>query len=74
MLGFTRAEVSRLLLAEIAAEIALAIPAGLLLGYWLVRALVAWHETEMFKIPPIIEPRTYGWLPVSCCSPPESAR
>ena len=59
VLGFNRAEVSRLLLAEIASEIVIAIPVGLALGYWLVRGLVAWHETEMFKIPPIIEPRTY---------------
>jgi putative ABC transport system permease protein len=59
VLGFSRAEVSRLLLAEIATEILAAIPAGLALGYWLVRALVAWHETEMFKIPPVIEPRTF---------------
>jgi len=59
VLGFRRAEVSRLLLAEIATEILAAIPVGLALGYWLVRGLVAWHETEMFKIPPVIEPRTY---------------
>jgi putative ABC transport system permease protein len=60
VLGFTRAEVSRVLLAEIAAEIMLAIPVGLGLGYWLVRGLVVWHETEMFKIPPVIEARTYA--------------
>jgi putative ABC transport system permease protein len=36
------------------------VPAGLVFGYWLVRALVVWHETEMFQIPPVIEPRTYA--------------
>jgi len=60
VLGFSRAEVSRLLLAEITTEILVAIPIGLALGYWLVTGLVAWHETEMFKIPPVIEPRTYA--------------
>jgi putative ABC transport system permease protein len=60
VLGFTRAEVSRLLLAEITAEVAIAIPAGLGIGAWLVRLLVAWHETEMFKIPAVIAPRTYA--------------
>jgi putative ABC transport system permease protein len=60
VLGFTRAEVSRLLLAEIAAEVAIAIPAGLVFGDLLVHLLVAWHETEMFKIPAVIEPRTYA--------------
>jgi putative ABC transport system permease protein len=59
VLGFSRTEVSQLLLAEVASEILVAIPVGLALGYWLVRGLIAWHETEMFKIPPIIEPRTY---------------
>jgi len=60
VLGFTRAEVSRLLLAEIGTETVVAVPAGLALGYWLVRGLVALHETEMFKIPAVIEPRTYA--------------
>ena len=60
VLGFTRAEVSHLLLAEIGAETVVAVPVGLALGYWLVRGLVALHETEMFKIPPVIEIRTYA--------------
>jgi putative ABC transport system permease protein len=60
VLGLTRAEVSRLLLAEIGAETIVAVPVGLALGYWLVRGLVALHETELFKIPPVIEIRTYA--------------
>jgi putative ABC transport system permease protein len=60
VLGFTRAEVSRLLLGEIAAELLVAVPLGLWLGRWAVRALVELHETEMFKIPAIIEPRSYA--------------
>jgi putative ABC transport system permease protein len=59
VLGFTRAEVSWILLGEVALETLFAVPIGLLFGYWMVRALSAWHETEMFEIPPIIEPRTY---------------
>jgi putative ABC transport system permease protein len=60
ILGFTRAEVSWLLLGEIAAELAIALPIGLWLGYWAVRLLVDLHETEMFKVPAIIEPRSYA--------------
>lgn len=60
VLGFTRAEVSQMLLAEIAVEVALAIPIGLVLGYWLVRLLIAWHETELYEIPAIITSRTYA--------------
>jgi putative ABC transport system permease protein len=59
VLGFTRSEVSWILLGETALEALFAIPLGLFFGYWMVRALSAWHETEMFEIPPIIEPRTY---------------
>lgn len=61
VLGFTRLEVSWILLSEIAVEGLLAIPLGLVFGYWMVRALSAWHETEMFEIPAIIEPRTYAF-------------
>jgi putative ABC transport system permease protein len=60
VLGFSRAEVSRLLLGEITAELLIALPIGLWLGYWAVRLLVDLHETEMFKVPAIIEPRSYA--------------
>ena len=60
VLGFTRAEVSRLLLGEIAAEIAVALPLGLWLGYVLAGVLVSLYETEMFKVPAIVAPRTYA--------------
>lgn len=59
VLGFTRAEVTRVLLAEIVLEAVVAIPLGLWLGTWLVRALIAMHTTEMFQIPAVIEPRSY---------------
>ncbi|MDE2332985.1 MAG: ABC transporter permease [Rhodospirillales bacterium] len=59
VLGFTRAEVAGVLLAEIALEIVAGIPLGLWLGVWLVRGMVVLNETEMFSIPAIIETRSY---------------
>jgi putative ABC transport system permease protein len=60
VLGFTRVEVSTMLLNELAIELLAAIPLGLWLGYWVVVAIGEHHQTEMFRIPTIIAPRTYA--------------
>jgi putative ABC transport system permease protein len=61
VIGFTRAEVSRILLGELAVLTAVAIPAGLVLGHGFA-ALAAWgNDTELFRIPFVIEPATYGF-------------
>lgn len=60
VLGFTKAEVSRLLFGEIVVEGAVGIPLGFILGYWMIRGLILLHETEMFSIPATIQPRTYA--------------
>ncbi|HET8995564.1 MAG TPA: FtsX-like permease family protein, partial [Acetobacteraceae bacterium] len=59
VLGFTRAEVAALLLAEIGLEVIAGIPLGLWFGVWLVRGMIVLNETEMFRIPAIIETRSY---------------
>jgi putative ABC transport system permease protein len=60
VLGFTRGEVSVLLLGELALEIALAIPLGFLAGYGLCALLIAlmMHE-ELIEFPLVIFPATY---------------
>jgi putative ABC transport system permease protein len=60
VLGFTRGEVSGMLFAELAIEVALALPLGLWLGYRFVAWLIAFHATELFSIPPVIAPRSYA--------------
>jgi putative ABC transport system permease protein len=60
VLGFTRGEVSRILLAELAVEVLLAIPVGLWLAHQCVETLVEMHATEMFRIPAVVEPRSYA--------------
>jgi len=59
VLGFTRGEVSVLLLGELALEIAAAIPLGFAAGYGLAALLLALMPHEMIEFPLIIAPRTY---------------
>ena len=59
VLGFTRREVSALLLGELALEVAVAIPAGLLAGLGLAAALLLLMPHELMELPLVIFPRTY---------------
>ncbi|MEZ5820708.1 MAG: FtsX-like permease family protein [Xanthobacteraceae bacterium] len=59
VLGFTRAEVAQILFSQFAAEIALAVPIGLLLSRYVVTLISRFHSSESFQIPGIIEPPTY---------------
>jgi putative ABC transport system permease protein len=59
VLGFTRAEVSVLLLGELALEIALAIPLGFVAGFWLAALLIAFMPHDVLEFPLVIYPSTY---------------
>jgi putative ABC transport system permease protein len=59
VLGFTRREVSVLLLAELAIEVAAAIPLGLAAGLGLAILLVTLMPMETMELPMVILPRTY---------------
>ena len=59
VLGFTRGEVSTFLLGELAIEVALGIALGLWLGIGLATLLTNLMQTETFRIPVIIAPKTY---------------
>ena len=61
VLGFTRTEVSAFLLGELAIEIALAIPLGMLLGYGLATTIVSLIKTDEFFFPMVIAPATYAY-------------
>ena len=61
MLGFTRAEVSALLLGELAIVVALALPLGMLAGWGLVHVLAGALQSDQFFFPVVIQPRTYAW-------------
>ncbi|HET6415361.1 MAG TPA: ABC transporter permease [Polyangiales bacterium] len=62
VLGFTRGEISAILLGEQAVQIAIAIPLGLLLGTLGAKMLIAsWADPEIFRIPFIISDQTYAF-------------
>ncbi|MDP1649753.1 MAG: ABC transporter permease [Rubrivivax sp.] len=64
VLGFTRAEVSALLLGELAISIAVALPLGMLLGWGLVHLIVGLLKSDQFFFPVVIQPRTYAWAAI----------
>ena len=61
VLGFTRAEVSGLLLGEMAIGIAAALPLGMLLGYGLVNLITGLLTSDQFFFPVVIRAPTYAW-------------
>lgn len=65
VMGFTRGEVSLILLGEMAILTAVAIPLGLALGFFLASITVQALETENFRFPLIIEFSTYVYAAVA---------
>ena len=60
VLGFTRAEVSGLLLGEMAIGIAISLPLGMVMGYGLVILIADLTQSDQFYFPVVIQPRTYA--------------
>lgn len=62
VLGLTRAEISFILLGELAIVTLLAIPLGCLIGYGLASGLIRFlADFELIRFPLIISSRTYAW-------------
>jgi putative ABC transport system permease protein len=60
VLGFTRQEISTVLLAELAAQVVVGIPLGLAVGTWGSVQLAAAMSSEMIRFPVFIESATYA--------------
>jgi putative ABC transport system permease protein len=60
VLGFSRRECSVVLLAELAALGALAVPSGLFLGWQLASVLMRAFETDLFTLPLVVEIDKYA--------------
>ncbi len=61
VLGFTRGEISYILLGELAVLTLLAIPLGLLLGNVLCGYIAASLDNELYRVPLILAPHTYAF-------------
>ncbi|MCP3963151.1 MAG: ABC transporter permease [bacterium] len=60
VLGFTRAEISSILLGELALLTLLAVPVGLVLGYGFAALAVTAWETEIYRIPLVVSSQVYA--------------
>lgn len=61
VLGFTRGEISFILLGELAVVTLMAIPIGMMLGYTFAGLLVAAFNTELYRFPLVVTPRTFAF-------------
>ncbi|MGB5278492.1 MAG: FtsX-like permease family protein [Gammaproteobacteria bacterium] len=61
VLGFTRGEISYILLGELAILTLLAIPPGLFIGYGLCGYIALSLENELYRVPLVLEPHTYAF-------------
>ena len=61
VLGFTRSEISAILLGELGTHMVVALPLGLWLGNLLANAILATIDREQYRLPAMISPVTYGF-------------
>lgn len=61
VLGFTRAEISLVLLGELALLTAVALPIGAGIGWALAVAIVTSVESEVFRFPLVMTPQALAW-------------
>ena len=61
VLGFTRAEISTILLGELGVVTLVAVPLGLALGYVCAGLLIAAFNTELYRFPLVVSAATYAY-------------
>ncbi|MEM8811471.1 MAG: ABC transporter permease [Pseudomonadota bacterium] len=64
VLGFTRGEVASILFIELAVVTLLAQPIGWLIGYGIAVGLIQGFDSELYRIPLVIEPNVYAFASV----------
>jgi putative ABC transport system permease protein len=60
VIGFTRGEIGRVLLGELSLVTLAALPLSMIIGYGLAAATVRAYETEVYRLPLVVTPRTYA--------------
>ena len=61
VLGFTREEVTYILLGELGILTLISLPVGCLLGYGMALSMSPMLSTDLYNFPFVIENATYGW-------------
>jgi putative ABC transport system permease protein len=64
VLGFHKGEVSAILLSELAVLTLLAQPLGWAIGYFFAWAMVRGFDSELYRVPLVVERSVYGWATV----------
>jgi len=64
VIGFTRGEVSTILLGELATLTLLAIPLGLLMGYGLAALTTLGLDTEIYRVPLVVDRSTFAYAAI----------
>lgn len=59
VIGFTRREISSILLGELGILTVVSIPLGLLLGYGMIAGVMSAFESELFRLPVVVDPNTF---------------
>lgn len=60
IIGLTRREVSAVIISELVVELIVAIPAGLLIGRYLIELIASVRARESFQIPAVIDRSSYA--------------
>ena len=60
VLGFTRGEISSILLGELATVTLIAVPIGLVLGYGFAALMVSAFSSELYRFPLVVSARTFS--------------
>ena len=60
VMGLSRQEVAFVLLGDLAIVTLLALPVGALLGYYLAQAISVGFSTDLYRIPAVIVPESFG--------------
>ncbi len=61
VIGFTRFEISYILLGQSLLLTVMALPVGCLIGNWLALGMAKSFDTELYRIPAVIEPSSFGY-------------
>lgn len=61
VIGFTKGEAAFVLLGELAVVTLVALPVGAVLGYYLSFGIAAGFSTELYQIPAVFSPESYGF-------------
>jgi putative ABC transport system permease protein len=65
VIGFSRGEVSYILLGELAVVTLAALPVGCAMGYAMAASMMSILETELWRLPFVILPRTYAFAVIT---------